>query len=321
MTEADKTRAPGFAFNSNIQSIMKFFLARLMAITLMFGFTACKTTKQASAPLDNALLWEITGPGIQQPSYLYGTIHMIPSGDYFLPKGTLTAIEATENMVFEIDMKDMNDVSALFGMMGKIFMKDGVTLKDLLTNEEYKMVESRFSEMGLPIFFLERIKPMFLSAFASADMNPNSIKEGSIKSYEMEFYEISQNRGMTTDGLETIDFQVSVFDSIPYPEQAKMLVESLKATDASNSEMDEMVKLYKSQNIEAMVSSVAASDSDLAPYEDLLLNGRNKRWIPQIITLAKQKPTFFAVGAGHLGGEKGVIKLLRKEGYKVRPVR
>ena len=61
----------------------------------------------------------------------------------------------------------------------------------------------------------------------------------------MEFYEISQNRGMTTDGLETIDFQVSVFDSIPYPEQTKMLVESLKASDANNSEMEEMVKLYK----------------------------------------------------------------------------
>ncbi|MBP9195008.1 MAG: TraB/GumN family protein [Saprospiraceae bacterium] len=288
---------------------------------LLIGFGSCKTSQKTYTPLEKSLLWEISGPGIQQPSYLYGTIHMIPSDDYFLPKGTLSAIEASQNMVFEIDMKEMSDVSALFGMMGKIFMKDGVTLKTLLTTDEYKLVENHFKDMGLPIFFLERIKPMFLSAFATSDMNPNSLKDGSIKSYEMEFYEISQDRNMTTGGLETIDFQVSVFDSIPYKEQAKMLVESLKTLDDDNGELDQLVALYKAQDIDAMVNTMSSESSELAPYEDILLNGRNKNWIPQIIQQAKQQSTFFAVGAGHLAGSKGVIHLLRKEGYKVKPVK
>ncbi|MBK8108991.1 MAG: TraB/GumN family protein [Saprospiraceae bacterium] len=288
---------------------------------LLLGFGSCKTTQKTYAPLEKSLLWEISGPGIKQPSYLYGTIHMIPSDDYFLPKGTLSAIEASQNMVFEIDMKDMSDVSALFGMMGKIFMKDGVTLKTLLTTEEYQLVENHFKDMGLPLFFLERIKPMFLSAFATGDMNPNSLKDGSIKSYEMEFYEISQDRNMTTGGLETIDFQVSVFDSIPYKEQAKMLVESLKTLDEDNGELDKLVALYKAQDIDAMVNTMSSESSELAPYEDILLNGRNKTWIPQIIQQAKLQTTFFAVGAGHLAGSNGVIHLLRKEGYKVKPVK
>lgn len=288
---------------------------------LLLGFGSCKTTQKTYTPLEKSLLWEISGPGIKQPSYLYGTIHMIPSDDYFLPKGTLSAIEASQNMVFEIDMKDMSDVSALFGMMGKIFMKDGVTLKTLLTTEEYQLVENHFKDMGLPLFFLERIKPMFLSAFATGDMNPNSLKDGSIKSYEMEFYEISQDRNMTTGGLETIDFQVSVFDSIPYKEQAKMLVESLKTLDEDNGELDKLVALYKAQDIDAMVNTMSSESSELAPYEDILLNGRNKTWIPQIIQQAKLQTTFFAVGAGHLAGSNGVIHLLRKEGYKVKPVK
>jgi len=288
---------------------------------LLLGFGSCKTSQKTYTPLEKSLLWEISGPGIKQPSYLYGTIHMIPSDDYFLPKGTLSAIEASQNMVFEIDMKDMSDVSALFGMMGKIFMKDGVTLKTLLTTEEYQLVENHFKDMGLPIFFLERIKPMFLSAFATSDMNPNSLKDGSIKSYEMEFYEISQDRNMTTGGLETIDFQVSVFDSIPYKEQAKMLVESLKTLDEDNGELDKLVSLYKAQDIDAMVNTMSSENSELAPYEDILLNGRNKTWIPQIIQQAKLQTTFFAVGAGHLAGSKGVIHQLRKEGYKVKPVK
>lgn len=288
---------------------------------LLLGFGSCKTSQKTYTPLEKSLLWEIRGPGIKKPSYLYGTIHMIPSDDYFLPKGTLSAIEASQNMVFEIDMKDMSDVSALFGMMGKIFMKDGVTLKTLLTTEEYQLVENHFKDMGLPIFFLERIKPMFLSAFATSDMNPNSLKDGSIKSYEMEFYEISQDRNMTTGGLETIDFQVSVFDSIPYKEQAKMLVESLKTLDEDNGELDKLVSLYKAQDIDAMVNTMSSENSELAPYEDILLNGRNKTWIPQIIQQAKLQTTFFAVGAGHLAGSNGVIHLLRKEGYKVKPVK
>lgn len=299
---------------------MRLSFVWLLAILLMFGTCGCKTSKLAEAPLEKALLWEITGPGISQPSYLYGTIHMIPAKDYFLPQGTLSAIEKTQSMVFEIDMKEMSDASALFGMMGKIFMKNGVTLKDLLSVEEYDMVQKKFSDLGLPLFFLEKIKPMFLSVFASGDMNPNSMKDGSVKSYEMEFYEISQDRNMSTGGLESIDFQISVFDSIPYPEQAKMLVESLKASDTDNDEYQKMIDLYKSQDIDAMVQSVSTDNAELLPYEDLLINGRNKQWIPIMIGSAKQKPTFFAVGAGHLGGKNGVIKLLRKEGYKVRPV-
>lgn len=259
---------------------------------LLLGFGSCKTTQKTYTPLEKSLLWEISGPGIKQPSYLYGTIHMIPSDDYFLPKGTLSAIEASQNMVFEIDMKDMSDVSALFGMMGKIFMKDGVTLKTLLTTEEYQLVENHFKDMGLPLFFLERIKPMFLSAFATGDMNPNSLKDGSIKSYEMEFYEISQDRNMTTGGLETIDFQVSVFDSIPYKEQAKMLVESLKTLDEDNGELDKLVALYKAQDIDAMVNTMSSESSELAPYEDILLNGRNKTWIPRSFSKPNYKPPF-----------------------------
>jgi uncharacterized protein len=303
----------------------KFTIA--IAALLFLGAWACKTSKISesvalSKPqnLDKALLWEITVKGIAQPSYIYGTIHMIPAEDYFLPKGTLGAIENCDEMFFEIDMKDMTDMGAMMGMMNKIFMKDGVTLKDLITEEEYKKVSAKFSEMGLPMMMLDRIKPMFLSAFAMADMNPNSMKEGKIKSYEMEFYNLAQNKKMTTGGLETIDFQIGVFDSIPYKDQAKMLVESINEDNTEDAEFQEMIKMYKDQNIDAMVEMMHNGSSDLGAHEDLLLTGRNKNWIEKIITQAKKKPTFFAVGAGHLGGKDGVIALLRKNGLQVKAV-
>lgn len=293
-------------------------------LSLLIAFTSCHTSKKGiqnnDPSLENALLWEISIDGVEKPSYLFGTIHMIGQEDYFLPQGTLTGIENTEKMVFEIDMASMTDMSNLMGIMGKIFMKDNKTLKDLLSEEDYASVKDHFSDLGLPMMMLDRIKPMFLSAFTFGDMNPGSMQTGEIKSYEMELFSIAQSRNMTSGGLETIDFQISVFDSIPYEDQAQLLVETIKSSNTENDEFKEMVNLYKAQDINAMGSMFSEEESGYADYEDVLLIKRNKAWIPQMIETAKEQPTFFAVGAGHLGGKFGVINLLTQEGVKMKPL-
>lgn len=304
-------------------------LAKLSILVLILSTVACKSTKKMAnaqdAKVEDALLWEISGEGITEPSYLYGTIHMIPKDDYFLPEGTLSAIDKSKKMVFEIDMAEMSDMGKMMGLMSKIFMKDGKTLRDLLDDKDYELVKSHFSDMGLPMMMLEKIKPMFLQAFAYTDMDPGALMGGGkgdsdIKSYEFEFYNIAETKKMETGGLESIEFQISVFDSIPYQDQAKMLVETLKTSDTENDEFQAMIDMYKSQQINAMVSMIGNEESGLGDFDDLLLNKRNQNWIPQIITMAKTQPTFIAVGAGHLAGPQGVINLLRKEGIKIRPV-
>lgn len=297
----------------------------LIGILYLLSFTSCKTTKKVtdntdSAELTNALLWEMKVDGVEQPSYVYGTIHMIDKESYFLPDGTLSAIESTQKMIFEIDIAEMSDMSAMMGIMGKIFMKDNKTLSDLITKAEYEIVTDHFKDLGLPMMMLEKIKPMFLSAFAYGDMDPTSMQSGDIKSYEMEFYEMAKSRNMATGGLETIDFQISVFDSIPYEAQAKMLVETIKAGDTDNDEFKIMTDMYTAQNINAMVSMISDEESGYADYEDILLVKRNKAWIPQMIENAKLQPTFFAVGAGHLAGKNGVLMLLMKEGVTLTPI-
>lgn len=310
---------------------MSIYLKSRLAIVAIFlllfsGFWSCKTTKnttQEFKPLDKSLLWSINGPGISKPSYLYGTIHIINSKDYFLPKGTMTAFEETKKAIFEIDMKEMSDISKLMGMMNKIFMKDDKTLKDLVTDEEYKMIGDHFQKMGLPIFMLERMKPMFLTVFAYGDMDPSGLKNGNMKSYEMEFMEMAKNTNKETAGLESIDFQIGLFDEIPYEAQAKMLVDAIKSSGIAgkDDEFQKMTDMYLAQDINAMVSMISEEGSSVSGFEDKLLVGRNKNWIPLIINEAKKGQTFFAVGAGHLGGPQGVIHLLRKAGYKLTPVK
>lgn len=325
-----------FHFNTqNIQFNMSTFFKHIfiLAIASLTLFSSCKTTKDAasqsvqaskdkmaSAKLENALLWKIDGNGLQQPSYLYGTIHIIDSEDYFLPDGTLSAIDNSKKMVFEIDMAEMNDMGSVMGIMNQAFMKDGKTLSDLLEDDEYKIVEDHFKKIGMPLMMLERMKPMFLTVFASGDMDPNGLQSGAMKSYEMEFASIAETKALPTAGLETIEFQMSVFDSIPYEAQADMLLESIKSGDAGNDEFKAMIQMYKDQRITDMVSMFESEEEGIAEYEDVLLNKRNAAWISGMNTMMKELPTFFAVGAGHLAGEKGVINLLKKEGYTLTPI-
>jgi hypothetical protein len=215
-------------------------------------------------------------------------------------------------------MEDMMDLSSQLSLMMNAFMSDNQTLKDLLLPEDYKLVQEHFQKMGLPLFLFERMKPMFLTVFTSMDFS-QGMGMGDMVSYEMELMDKAKAKSLTIGGLETAEFQMSVFDSIPYKVQAEMLVESIKSTEAGDEEFDKMVKMYKSQDIEKMVETMGEEKS-IGTYEDLLLTTRNKNWMPVMGEMMHKQPTFFAVGAGHLGGETGVISLLRKEGYVLTPV-
>lgn len=304
------------------------------AIPSIFGFaillllTSCSGSKKAQnavyQPLENSLLWEISGKDLKKPSYLFGTIHMIPADQFFWTDPMKKAFAASEEVVFELDMNEMSDMSKMMGMMQHLFMQNDTTLADLLTKNEYDQVAEHFQTMGLPIMLFERMKPFFLTVFLSEDFAKGSIQDGTLKSYEFELNEMAINQNKTTSGLETIEFQASMFDKIPYKTQAKMLMETLNSDQESegDTQLDQMVRLYTQQDVEGLNTLIHQSESEgSGDWEEDLLYTRNSSWIGLMGPLMKEKPTFFAVGAGHLPGDKGVIHLLRKQGYKVKPIK
>lgn len=294
-------------------------LLTALGIAVNIGYAQVQAIPETEAAVKvDALLWEITGNDLTHPSYLYGTIHMIPKEDYFLTPSTKEAFSKVKQVTFEIDMEEMNNISTLFSILGNIMMEGGVSIKDLVTSEEYDMIKMHFEKIGLPFFLFEKVKPMFLSTFAAGDMSGEGLASGDVVSYEMEFMKMATEKELEVTGLETIAFQMSVFDSIPYIDQAKMLVESIQSEGEEDSQFDEMVELYKKQDVEGMISFMSGEEG-FEDYEDVLLNARNKNWIPLMEEQMKNQATFFAVGAGHLGGKNGVIELLRNQGYSLRP--
>lgn len=287
------------------------------------GFIAPSHTQQSSStdpPLEKSLLWKITGKGIK-PSYLFGTIHIIGAKDYLWTPTMDKALKKTQKLVTEIDMS--KQLSMAITMMQLAPMKDGKTLEELLSKEDYAMVkkyfteETKSNEAKMTFSVAQNWQPMLLMSALYPEMI-----DGPVKMYEMELVKIAKEEDMEFGGLETVEDQMKIFHGIPYEDQAKMLVETiqkLKESDGISTELQTMIEGYKTQDVDGMLEDMGEELNDMG-NPDALINDRNKNWIPQIIATSKKTRTFYAVGAGHLGGENGVIRLLRKQGYKVTPV-
>jgi uncharacterized protein YbaP (TraB family) len=307
---------------------MKNLIRTVVGLVTLWAFsTGCHTSQKVIyapdtvAPTDKSLLWRITENGLKQPSYLFGTIHLIAKDDLHFSEATLHALERTKKITFEIDMKEMTSLRTQFSLLTKSFMKDGKTLKDLLSATDYQFVREKMDEKGLPSGMFERIKPMFLSMMLTNDEGGGmgNGKDSKMTAVEMELWHIAKKQKKKSGGLETAEYQMSIFDKIPYEDQAKMLIDGLRTVtpEGGENEMERMTKLYQNQDIEAMQEMIGGDSTGMAEYEDLLLGQRNRNWISVMGRMMLEQPTFFAVGAGHLGGQGGVVALLRKEGYRV----
>lgn len=271
------------------------------------------STQVEGQDLENSLLWKITGNGLKEASYLYGTIHI--TCDEKLPPKAIKAMDETKQLYLELDM---DDPTLQQSMMGGMMMKEGKTLTSLSSAEDFKVLDDFLKkQLGYSAQMFNTIKPFMISAM----LYPKLI-ECEMKSVEGSLMTLSKEQKEEILGLETVQEQLAVFDAIPYEVQMNELVKTAKSNLGNDkTEMDLMLKTYKSEDITAMVTMMKQSENEItSKFEEVLLTERNKKWIPKIETIAKETPTFFGVGAGHLGGENGVIKLLRKAGYKVEPV-
>jgi uncharacterized protein YbaP (TraB family) len=281
--------------------------------TLFLFFVLSIFSGSAQVPTEQALLWKIQGPGVSRPSYLFGTIHLICPDDFSLSDSLKSAMIKTEQLALEVDM---DDPAMMATMMKTMNMKDSATLSKLVSETEYKRLAQFYKDsVGVGLAMFENAKPFVL-------MGPlfNSVLGCQPKSYEMSLVELAGQQKQEVIGLETLEEQMAIFDTIPYKDQAKMLLSVIDSLPQARKEFRELVNLYKSENIQQLYDMTLESSFGMEENQDIMLHDRNKKWISRMRKIVTEKPTLIAVGAAHLGGEKGVIALLRKEGYQVTAV-
>ncbi|MEP6927722.1 MAG: TraB/GumN family protein, partial [Ginsengibacter sp.] len=294
------------------------FMKRVIAyIIIYFGIIACHAQQEhffAKQKNTNTLLWQVSGNGLKHSSFLFGTFHLMCKEDIHFSNQLKEAVKSSNEIYMELDM---DDPSTLLSGMLYMNMKDGKNLSDLYTPGEYKKLQAYFTDsLKMPIMLLQRAKPYFLVAL----LYPKMMNCSSPAGVEEELLKIAKDDKKEIKGLETMQFQASVFDSIPYEWQAKELLKNIDSFSFYKKEFDEMIKVYKNQELDSMENMLVKSEFGSEQYEDLLLNNRNKKWVKELKEIMEKESVFVAVGAGHLTGKYGLISLLKKEGYMVDPL-
>lgn len=283
------------------------------------GFAACSPSNKASVSTsNNTLLWRITGKNLAGPSYLFGTMHMLCADDIVLSDSLKTAIKNSDKVYLELDMDDMFQV---LSAMSHMTMRNDTTLADLLTEEEYKKVKAYFQENSglIPFSMLEKFKPLLIESMI---LKESASCENMIVMEQLVMEEAKENK-KEVKGLETMDFQLGIFDRIPYKLQAQQLLKMVEnpGKDKEGDEMKELTEAYRLQQLDIMDELTKKEDMGIQNFTDILLYNRNADWAKKLEGLMAKNSLVVAVGAGHLPGDKGVINLLRKAGYRVEPVR
>jgi uncharacterized protein YbaP (TraB family) len=280
---------------------------------ILLSLLALFATQAEAQNLEKSLLWKISGNGIKEASYLYGTMHI--TCDATLPQKAIKALDATNQLYLELNM---DDPTLQQSMMQSMMMKDGKTMSSLVSEEDFKIVDEFLTkQLGYSAQMLNTFKPFMVSAM----LYPKMI-DCAMQSVEGNLMTVIKEQQEEVFGLESIEEQMNVFDAIPDEVQMKELVKTAKNNlEKDKKEMELLLEIYKSEDINAIYTVSQESENEItSKFEEILLSNRNKNWIPIIEKVAKEKATFFGVGAGHLGGEMGVIQLLRKKGYKVEAV-
>lgn len=261
----------------------------------------------------NALLWEISGNGISSPSYLYGTVHMICPEDFVTGKRLQEKFRSAQKVFLEVDM---DDPSMNMKMM-QLSLLQGKKLSDMFSDSDYNKLNVFFRDtIGMPLTLLNTMKPFVLFSILTLKSLPCAEPQ----SYELTFVKMAKEQSKEVLGLETIEDQMKIFDDMPDSVQVQMVMRYINEFDEQKKEFAKMVDAYKQENLDSIYEHIMSSP-DISGSEEVLLFNRNEKWIPIMEAAMQKEKIFFAVGAGHLGGPKGVINLLREKGYSVKGIR
>ena len=268
------------------------------------------------------LVWKISGNGIKKPSYILGTHHGCPFTYCDSIPGLMKAFDKVENIIGEINMIEFAEMSPerMQKMQAMMMMPADTSLLSLFSTEEAaKVNEWLGKKMGASLEMLSVMKPMTIMVTVQNKEMMEVIPEiATLTTIDKYMQTLGQRKGKTIGELETADYQMELLYGNSLEEQADALLEMIDHGD-SKGLLQQLTNAYKSQNLDTLWK---VFQEQMTGYEyDAIVKVRNLNWEKQMKELLPQQTTLFVVGAGHLPGEYGMINLLRKAGYKVKPVK
>jgi uncharacterized protein YbaP (TraB family) len=284
---------------------------------LVTGQALAQSAPQAAKATRHFLMWKATSP--TNTVYLVGSIHVGDSSMYPLPQTVESAFATSKVLAVEINIKNIDQ-----SKMVKLMMESGMyggddSLFKHLSKETADALDAFCSKNGLPKMVVEKMKP-WAAALTVVAFSFQQAGEDPLLGIDMHFLnEVKEPQRI--DELETADFQMSLFASASEQEQQELLASSLKNVEKAKEMIRKMQQSYLAGDADALLKLVHEEESTPKSLMKKMVDDRNVTMTAKVESYLKGKEScFVVVGAAHIIGDKGIVKLLQDKGYRVEQV-
>lgn len=288
---------------------------KYVSLSLIVAFISLNASAQTH--VKPGLLWEVSGNGLKAPSYLFGTYHLIGKNFLDTLPEVVKHLEKAKTVVGEVIIVDE---AAMAQKLMPMMMLQGNSLDKILTTKEYAETDSFLkAKTGMTLTMLNGLKPSAVQIMLIAYIAPKNVtpQNPPIDKY---FQTEAIKADKQVIGLETLAEQAEILFDGPLERQKALLLKTVRESERMIKESNELFEQYKHQDLKA-IEKAFLKNEDYTPEEmNTLLARRNQTWMTKIPGLMNDGPVFFAIGAGHLVGDEGLIALLKKQGYTLRPL-
>jgi len=302
-----------------IQHYLNLFLGLALFFILLLVAPGNVQGQVVGNGYNNSLIYKIQSD--TNTVYLLGSIHVLAEEYYPLTRAFSYAYYNSQKVVFEIDPEILFSPEASKKNEKYYTFQNGKTLQTVLSPSTYRLLKKRLKTLGIDIKDVHKFKPWVIYLTMSGGVD-SSIDFRPDLGIENHFYRMAKDAGKPTGGLESMQDQLDVFDTLPMNVQEALLKESLAFTNSKKREKAflHMVKSWHQGNLDGLEELVESFKRYPLYYKNLLVQ-RNHNWVPQIEEfLTEEKNVLVIVGAAHLPGEDGLLHLLTEKGYELERV-
>ncbi len=295
--------------------VMRHLLLLASCLLCVLSTPACAA---GQAPVANGSVWKVEGGGSR--IYLCGTIHLLREKDFPLSPSYDVAYNDCQRVVFELPPGSQHDPRLAELMRDAGSYPEGTQLQEKIKPQTWQAFNAWCQKRGVPADPFKQMRP-WLAALTVAATEYAAVGAVSDRGVDFVFEERMQKDHKAGDGLETVDFQIGLFSKLTEAQQASLLEQTLTEVKTLPNEFERMIGDWRNGDIEDLNKMMFAEAKNYPDLMDIFLINRNKSWIKKLEGyLAKPEHVMVLVGAGHLGGDTGVIAMLKARGYKVSQV-
>ena len=292
-------------------------MIRRLAALLFAMVTTVTTAAAAAESAGHSILWSVRGE--HNTVYLFGSIHVLRSGDVGLPPAAAKAYGDAERIVMEIDMDDpfVSDPTAITSMMQQSALLPPEQSLRTVLGSDYPAIAERSRAAGLDLEAMDRFAPWFV-ALLLLQIEITERGFDAQHGIEQQVTELAVADRKPITGLETPAEQFAVLGGLSMADQKRFLLMTLEESEQDDAQLDLLLDAWRRGDSAALARTLSEEFEDFPQLYRPLTEDRNRTWVGELEGLLDDRDDYLVVvGALHLVGRNSVVDLLRQRGHSV----